>query len=73
MPFAALGKMLMLLGLALLVVGALLAWGPRLPWVGRLPGDVVIGGANWKVYVPLGTWLLISAVASLLLWLFRRR
>lgn len=73
MPFPAVGRMLMGLGLVLLAVGALLAWGPRLPWIGRLPGDFVIGGDPWKVYVPLGTCLLLSAVASFLVWLFRHR
>jgi len=44
-----------------------------MPWLGRLPGDFRFGGANWKIYIPLGTSLLLSLVLSLLFWALRRR
>ena len=44
-----------------------------MPWLGRLPGDFRFGGPNWKVYIPLGTSLLLSLVLSLLFWALRRR
>jgi len=67
------GRFLLVLGAALFLVGAVLTWGPRMPWLGRLPGDLRFGGANWKVYIPLGTSLLLSLVLSLLFWALRRR
>jgi hypothetical protein len=67
------GRFLLVLGAALFLVGAVLTWGPRIPWLGRLPGDLRFGGANWKVYIPLGTSLLLSLVLSLLFWALRRR
>ncbi len=67
-----LGKLLMLCGLAMLVLGALLTFGDKLGWLGRLPGDLRIERENVSFYFPLGTCLLISALLSLLLWLFRR-
>ncbi len=73
MTAAALGRLLVLLGAALVVAGVLLAWGPRLPWLGRLPGDLVLGGRGWKLYLPLGTCLLLSVALSLLLWALGRR
>jgi hypothetical protein len=42
-------------------------------WLGRLPGDFRFGGDNWKVYIPLGTSLLLSVVLSLIFWALRRR
>lgn len=68
-----LGRMLLILGAVIFLVGAMLAFGPRIPWLGRLPGDFSFGGENWRVYVPLGTSILISVVLTLLLWVFRHR
>jgi hypothetical protein len=38
----------------------------------RLPGDLVIDRPGFKGYFPITTMLLVSAVVSLLVWLFRR-
>lgn len=69
----ALGRLLLLFGLILVLAGAWLLWGPRIPWLGRLPGDLSFGGAGWRVYLPLGTSLLLSLVLSLILWLVSRK
>jgi hypothetical protein len=71
--FGALGRLLVLLGLVLMMIGALMAWGPRVSWLGRLPGDFAFGGPSWRVYLPLGTCLLLSLILSLILRLFARR
>lgn len=68
----ALGKLLMLCGLGLLLLGALMTFGDKLGWLGRLPGDIRIERGNFSFYFPLGSCLLLSAVLSLLLWLLRR-
>lgn len=68
----ALGKLLMLCGLGLILLGALLSFGDKLGWIGRLPGDIRIERENVSFFLPLGSCLLISALISLLLWLFRR-
>lgn len=67
-----LGRMLMLAGGALLLVGALLSLGGRVPWLGRLPGDIVIERENVRFYFPLATSILVSVVVSLLAWFLRR-
>jgi hypothetical protein len=63
--------LLIVLGVILLVAG--IAWPviTRLG-LGRLPGDVVIERGNFRFYFPIVTSLLISAVITLLAWLFRR-
>lgn len=67
------GRMLILLGILLVVMGVLVSLGPRLPLrIGRLPGDIYIRGRNTTFYFPLATSILLSVVLSLLLWLFRR-
>lgn len=67
-----LGRMLMLFGGALVLVGLLLSLGGRLPWLGRLPGDIVIERENFRFYFPLATSIVLSLVLSLLAALFRR-
>jgi hypothetical protein len=67
-----LGKTLMVLGGILLLMGLLLTAGAKLPWVGRLPGDIAIQRENFSFYFPLMTCLLVSALLSLVFFLFRR-
>jgi len=59
------------LGIVLVAIGVLWPWLSRLGW-GRLPGDFLITRGDSRFYFPLATCLLISAVLSLLLWLWRR-
>ena len=67
-----LGRVLMILGAALFVVGLLLSLAPRVPWLGRLPGDIVYRRGNFTLYFPLVTSILLSVLLTLLLSLFRR-
>ena len=66
------GKLLIILGLALAAAGLLLTFGGKIPFIGKLPGDLRIERENFTFYFPLGTCLLLSALLSLLYWLFRR-
>jgi hypothetical protein len=68
-----LGRTLIVLGLVLIAFGVLVLFAERLPLrLGRLPGDIVYRGKNTILYFPWVTSLLLSAVLSLLFWLFRR-
>ncbi len=64
-------KTLIYLGIALIVIGLLWPYLSKIPF-GRLPGDIVVDKPNFKLYFPITTMLLLSAVISFLLWLFRR-
>ena len=66
------GRLLIILGVGLVAVGALLTLAGKVPWLGKLPGDLFYKGDHVTVYFPLATCLLISIVLSLLFWLFRR-
>lgn len=67
-----LGRLLVIAGVILAVVGAVLWLFPKIPWLGRLPGDLVWQRGRWTFYFPLGTSILVSVVLTLLLYLFRR-
>jgi hypothetical protein len=65
------GRLVLVVGLVLVVVGGLAAIGVRLPF-GRLPGDIAIKGEHGAIYIPLGTMLVVSVVLSLVIYLLRR-
>ncbi|MEJ2471648.1 MAG: DUF2905 domain-containing protein [Desulfuromonadales bacterium] len=67
-----LGKTLIVIGLLLLGIGLFLTWGGKLNFLGKLPGDIRIERDNFTFFFPLGTCLLISALLSLIFWIFRR-
>ena len=67
-----LGKIIFIVGLVLCGVGLLLWSGIGAGWFGRLPGDIRYSRGNFSVYFPLATCLLLSAVLTLLSWLFRK-
>ena len=58
------GKALVTFGVVVVVIGLLLQLAPNLQ-LGRLPGDVTFGGKNWRVFLPLGTSLLLSVILTL--------
>ncbi len=69
---ADLGKLLLLFGIVLVVLGALLMLGGRIPWLGKLPGDLHYKTDHVTVFFPLTTSILLSVVLTVLLWLLRR-
>jgi Protein of unknown function (DUF2905) len=75
-PLREIGKVLLVIGIALVGVGALLLFGARLPFrLGRLPGDIVVQGRNGSFYFPIVTCIIVSLALTLLMWivnLFRR-
>ena len=67
------GRMIIIAGLFLVAVGLAITFGDRLPLhFGRLPGDIRIEGKNSSFYFPLTTCLVLSALASLVLWMIHR-
>lgn len=67
-----LGKLLVLFGILLVVLGVIFSVGPKIPWLGHLPGDIYIERERFTFYFPLTTCLLLSLILTLVLYLFRR-
>jgi len=65
------GRWLVVLGLVLALLGLAWPWLVRLG-LGRLPGDILIERGQTRFWFPLTTSLLVSALLSLAIWLFRR-
>jgi membrane protein implicated in regulation of membrane protease activity len=69
---AELGKLLVIVGGFVVVLGLFLALGFRIPFLGKLPGDISVDRGNVHFYFPIATGLLLSVVLTLLLNLFFR-
>jgi hypothetical protein len=65
------GPLIMLVGIAIILIG-LLVWSGALSWFGRLPGDIRYERETVRIYVPIVSMILVSAVLSLVLYLARR-
>jgi hypothetical protein len=68
-----LGRMLIVLGIVIALVGVVLLVAGRVPGLGRLPGDIHVERGNWSFYFPLGTSIVLSLLLTLVLWLIGRR
>lgn len=63
----------LLVGLGFVLVIAGLLW----PWLRKmnlfhLPGDIVIDRPGFRLFLPITTMLIVSAVLSILAWFMRR-
>jgi hypothetical protein len=70
-PLRELGRTLLILGGFLVLIGTLLYFSGKLPLrLGKLTGDIVHRGEHITFYFPIVTCLVLSAILSLLFWLF---
>ena len=67
------GRLLLVMGAVLALLGILLMIGPKLPFrFGRLPLDFHYQRDNFSFYFPITTSIILSIILTLLLGLFRR-
>lgn len=66
------GKLFLIAGIVLSVVGLIFLLGAKIPGLGRLPGDIFIKKENVTFFFPIVTCILISIIVTLILSLFRR-
>jgi hypothetical protein len=66
------GKLLLILGIILSIMGLIFIFGSKVPGLGRLPGDIFIKKENVTFFFPIVTCILISIIVTLILSLFRR-
>lgn len=71
--FSQIGKLLMIVGFVILLLGLLISFFPKFPYLGKLPGDIYLKKDNFTLYMPLGTSIVISLVLTLILNLISKR
>jgi hypothetical protein len=70
-----LGKIFLVVGVVVMLVGLMMWSGFAPKWLGRLPGDIRIEREHSSFYFPIVTCIVVSIVLSLLfslLSIFRR-
>lgn len=69
------GRIMMLIGASIFIIGLLMTFSGRLPWFGQLPGDIVVHRGNATFFMPIGSMIVISllltVVVNVALRLFR--
>jgi hypothetical protein len=66
------GKLLVVVGVVIAVVGVLIWTGIGRGWIGRLPGDINYSRDNFSFHFPLVTCLLLSIILTVVMWLLRK-
>ena len=65
--FEGIGRVLIIAGIILAVVGLLLAFGERIPLLGKLPGDILIRRDGFTFFFPVVTFLLLSVILTIVI------
>jgi len=68
----AIGKMFIILGILLIIVGIAFMLGDKIPFIGKLPGDIMIKKERFSFYFPITTSIIISIILTILFSLFRK-
>lgn len=66
------GKVLVIIGAVLILIGLFMQFFNRIPFLGKLPGDIYIERENSKFYLPITTSILISAILTLIFFLINK-
>lgn len=66
-----LGKILIVIGSLILILGVILTVYGKIPLLGKLPGDIKIERENFTFYFPIVTSILISIILSLIFYFFK--
>ncbi len=67
------GKLFILIGLLMVVIGVFFIVGNKIPFFGKLPGDIAVEKKNFNFYFPITTCIIVSAILSFIFWLFSKK
>ena len=70
---ADLGKSIIFIGIALVIIGIIITMAGKIPGAGKLPGDIFIKKGNFSLYFPLTTCILLSIVLSVIMYFFGKK
>lgn len=69
MEFQGLGKILVVVGSVILLLGLGFMFWDKIPFLGKLPGDIRVEKENFRFYFPITTGIVISILVSVILWI----
>jgi hypothetical protein len=71
-PFSEFGRLLLMIGVVIAVIGLIMMLAPKIPFLGRLPGDIIIRKGNFTFYFPLATSIILSIILTIIFSIFRK-
>jgi len=60
------GKILLIVGGVIIVLGLLLVFGQHIPLLGKLPGDILIKKDGFTFYFPVVTLLIVGILLTII-------
>lgn len=66
------GRMMMMAGIGIFILGLLFTLAARIPGFGQLPGDITVQRDNFTLYAPIGTMIVVSLVLTVIVNLLAR-
>ncbi|MDL1892111.1 DUF2905 domain-containing protein [Sphingobacteriales bacterium CHB3] len=69
MEFQGLGRILVVVGSVILLLGIGFMFWDKIPFLGKLPGDIRVERENFRFYFPITTGIVISILVSVILWI----
>ena len=72
MAFNQIGKLLILFGALVVVIGVVMLFFDKIPFLGKLPGDIHVKKGNFVFYFPIVTSIILSILLTIILNLIGR-
>ena len=70
------GKILLIVGGIIVILGLILVFSQHIPFLGKLPGDILVRRDGFSFYFPIVTFLvlsiLITIIVNVILYFLRR-
>jgi Zn-dependent protease with chaperone function len=67
------GRLIIILGIVLILLGLGMSFFGKIPFVGKLPGDIFIKRENFSFYFPIATSIILSIILTLILNFISRK
>ena len=61
------GKILLIVGGIIILLGLLLTFSQHIPFFGKLPGDIMIKKDGFSLYFPVITFLVLSIILTIVI------
>jgi len=71
--FGSFGKLLIIFGVILIIIGGLFLIGNKIPFIGKFPGDIAVQKKNFRFYFPITTCIIISIILTFIMWLLGKK
>jgi hypothetical protein len=60
------GKILLIIGGVIVILGLILIFSQHIPFLGKLPGDILVKKDGFSFYFPIVTFLILSILITII-------